>query len=204
MCWEKHTAGKHLFGGHFSLPISPEPETIEKVPILTGKVKPESKHLFHHVSLYEKSSEPRSVRKFLGNCRDTPWVSTWISDLGGKYPIFLSAGLKAVQPSNCLEILPIAVFSLLTALTLLHPFHFWSKWAAHNSLLQAHLQWNGTSTRWPHWGTLYSRTHSHSLLPHRQLRCGLRIGLQGLESTGRQTVWFWMLAPLGKTGGLTS
>ena len=45
-------------------------------------------------------------------------------NLDGKYPIFLSARLKVVRPSNCLKILPIAVFSLLTALALFHSFHF--------------------------------------------------------------------------------
>ena len=47
-------------------------------------------------------------------------VSTWILNLDGKICIFLSVGLKAVQPSNCLEIHPMAVFSHLTVLALLH------------------------------------------------------------------------------------
>ena len=51
-------------------------------------------------------------------------MSTWISDLVGKFRIFLSVGLKAVQPSNSLKVHPIAVFSLLTALTLLQPLRF--------------------------------------------------------------------------------
>ena len=40
-------------------------------------------------------------------------------DLDGKFRIFLSVGLKAGWPSNCLKVHPIAVFSLPTALTLL-------------------------------------------------------------------------------------
>ena len=37
-------------------------------------------------------------------------MSTWIPGLGGKIHIFLSEGPKLVRPSNCLKILPIAVF----------------------------------------------------------------------------------------------
>ena len=40
---------KGLLGVHFSLPISPEAETVGKVPTLTGKGKPTSKHLFDHI-----------------------------------------------------------------------------------------------------------------------------------------------------------
>ena len=38
--------------------------------------------------------------------------------------LFFSVGPKAVQPSNCLKINPIAIFLLLTALALLHPLGF--------------------------------------------------------------------------------
>ena len=51
-------------------------------------------------------------------------MSTWISDLDGKFHIFLSVGLKVVQPSNCLKVHPVAVFSLLITLTLLQPLRF--------------------------------------------------------------------------------
>ena len=63
-------------------------------------------------------------------------MSTWISDLDGKLHIFLSVGLKAVWPSNCLKVYPIAVFSLLTALTLLQPLLF-LKQAGGSQLLAA-------------------------------------------------------------------
>lgn len=50
LCTERNTLLlKGLLGVHFSLPISPEPETIWKVPTLTGKGKPTSKHLLHHI-----------------------------------------------------------------------------------------------------------------------------------------------------------
>ena len=37
-------------------------------------------------------------------------MSTWILRLGGKIHIFLLEGPKLMWPSNCLKILPIAVF----------------------------------------------------------------------------------------------
>ena len=37
-------------------------------------------------------------------------MSTWILGLGAKIHIFLSGGPKLVRPSDCLKILPIAVF----------------------------------------------------------------------------------------------
>ena len=40
-------------------------------------------------SLEERSSEPRSVWKFIENCMDRSWVSTWISYLDDKISIFL-------------------------------------------------------------------------------------------------------------------
>lgn len=63
-------------------------------------------------------------------------MSTWILDLDGKFRIFLSVGLKVVQPSNCLKVHPVAVFSLLIALTLLQPLRF-LKQAGGSQLLAA-------------------------------------------------------------------
>ena len=56
--------------------------------------------------------------------QDTPWVSTWISNLDGKILIFHSVDHKAGRPSNCLKIHPICIFSLLTGLVLFHPLAF--------------------------------------------------------------------------------
>ena len=53
-----------------------------------------------------------------------PWVWTCIMDFGGNIYIFLLVGPKAMRPSNCLKIHPIAVLLLLSVLTLLHPLGF--------------------------------------------------------------------------------
>ena len=37
VCWESHTAWKHLRAGHFSLAISPDAVTVEKAPTRKGK-----------------------------------------------------------------------------------------------------------------------------------------------------------------------
>ena len=43
---------------------------------------------------------------------------------GRKICILLSGGPKVVQPSNCLIIHPIAIFSFLTVLALVHPLGY--------------------------------------------------------------------------------
>ena len=95
-----------------------------KESTLTRKGEPISKHLCYHVFSVERSCELRSLWKILGFCGDTPWVWTWILDLGGKIPSFLLVGPKAVWPSNCLKNHPIAVFLLLTGLDLVYPSEF--------------------------------------------------------------------------------
>ena len=130
-----------------SLTISPEPGTIEKVLTLKGKGKPKSKHMFHHISLEEKSSKTRFVWKILG-CRGyTNWVSTWVLDLGDKVSVFFLVGPIAGRPSNCLKIHPIAVFSLLTALRLVHPLGFLKEAGGLQLITACHFRWNVTSTR---------------------------------------------------------
>lgn len=82
-----------IFSPHF-----PEPETIEKFPYSQER-QTKIKHLFYPF-LCEKPSEPRSVWKFLETAGTHRGCQPRYSDLDGKYPIFLSAGLKAVRPSN--------------------------------------------------------------------------------------------------------
>ena len=51
-------------------------------------------------------------------------MSSWILVLGGKIRIFVLGSPNEVWPSTCLKIHPIALFFLLTELTLLCPFGF--------------------------------------------------------------------------------
>ena len=88
-------------------------------PTLTGKVKVTSKVCSIMFPLQKKSSEPRSVWNIIGSCRGTRCVSTWILALGDKIHILLSGSPNTVRPGNFLIIHPIAVFFLMTELTLL-------------------------------------------------------------------------------------
>ena len=51
-------------------------------------------------------------------------MSTWILDLDFKIPVFLSVGPEGGRLSNCFKIHLNAVFSLLTAVALVHPLGF--------------------------------------------------------------------------------
>ena len=96
-------------------------------------------------------------------------------------------GPKAGWPHNCLKMHPIAVFSVLTALNLLHPLAFLNQVGGSQLLtagsfaVECHLNYV------PQYGSQYSQTHSCSLLPHMQLWCGLGTCFQGSECAERSS-----------------
>ena len=91
-----------------------------------------------------------------GKCLDTAQTHTeceagsWT--LLAKNQHFLSVGPKMVQNSNCLKIHPIAVFLLVTAISLVRPLGFLQQTWDFNSLPLAHFQWQvnsfGNQIRW--------------------------------------------------------
>ena len=58
---------------------------------------------------------------------------------------------------------------------------------AHNSSPQAYLLSKVTSIRWTQYDIQHFQTHSHRLLPHRQLWCSLGMCSQGSESAETRT-----------------
>ena len=129
----------------------------------------------------------RSVWNILGSCRDTNCVSTWILYLRGKICVFLSGGPKAVWPSNCLKIHPVADVLLLTELSFLHPLVILKQAGRSQHLVMGTLAGNVTSMQWPHNGAQHSQTHSRGLLPLGQYRYDQEMCLQVLESAGSHT-----------------
>ena len=114
-------------------------------------------------------------------------------ELGGKIPIFLLVGLIAGRPSNCLKIHPIALFSLLTVLGLVHPLGFLKEEGGLLLVTMGHVEcrWNATLIRWPQYGTHHFQTHSCSRLPHGQSWCGLGMCSKGSEEHADNLPWLW-------------
>ena len=187
MSWVTHTAGKHLLGGLFSLAFLPADETVVNVPTLTGKGKSTFQHLFHYVFSGGEIQWPYVCLEISCKCGDIPWVWTRILELGGKIHIFLLVCPKAGWPHNCLKMHPIALFSVVTALDLLHPLAFLKQLGSSKLLttgsfaVECHLNYVSQ------YGTQYSQTHSCSLLPHMQSWCGLGTCLQGSEYAERSS-----------------